>query len=260
MRIAWIVPAPLTAISGGYGYDRAIIAGLRAAGHAVEVIELDGRHPLADAPAEASAIAAWRGLADDAVVVIDGLALPAFAPRAALLAERRTIGLIHHPTALEAGLAESARAMLLAAERLLFSHLARAIVTSPATARLLQADFAVAPARIAVVVPGTDAAPRSAGSGGPGCHILTVGSLIPRKGHDVLLRALAMLGDLDWHLTIAGGPLDGAHGRQLAALAATLGIAARVRFAGTVVDGALAELWQRADIFALATHFEGYGM
>ena len=47
---------------------------------------------------------------------------------------------------------------------------------------------------------------------------------------------------------------------MLPALAAELGIAARVRFAGEVVDAALEALWQRADIFALATRFEGYGM
>ncbi len=48
MRIGWFVPAPFTAISGGYVYDRAIVAGLRDAGHDVDVHELAGRHPLPD--------------------------------------------------------------------------------------------------------------------------------------------------------------------------------------------------------------------
>src|SRR6185437_4364104 len=45
---------------------------------------------------------------------------------------------------------------------------------------------------------------RCPGSDGPGCHILSIGALVPRKGHDVLMRALVRLFDLDWHLTIVG--------------------------------------------------------
>ena len=83
---------------------------------------------------------------------------------------------------------------------------------------------------------------------------------MPRKGHDVLLRALARLLDLDWHLTIAGGARDAVHANSLRALAEELKIAQRVTFAGEVQGDALEALWQRADFFALATHYEGYGM
>ena len=46
----------------------------------------------------------------------------------------------------------------------------------------------------------------------------------------------------------------------LVALAAELGIARRVSFAGAVSDAALEALWRGADLFALASHWEGYGM
>jgi glycosyltransferase involved in cell wall biosynthesis len=135
------------------------------------------------------------------------------------------------------------------------------IATSAGTAEQLVAAFDVAPERIAVVVPGTDDAPRSAGSGGPGCHLLSVGALVPRKGHDLLLRALARLFDLDWRLTIVGTPArDPAHAHGLAALADELRIAKRVTFAGEIDDAALDALWRRTDVFALTTHWEGYGM
>jgi len=259
-RIALLVPGPFDTVSGGYGYDRAIVAGLRAAGHEVDVLELTGRHPLPDEAAAASARACWARVPAGAVPVIDGLGLPAFAPIAPDLAARGTVGLIHHPTALEPEFSGDDRETLRRLERLLFAELARIVVTSNATADRLVADFAVPRQKIAVVVPGTADAPRGPGSGGPTCAILSVGVITPRKGHDVLLRALAKLPDLDWHLTIAGGLRDIDYGASLRVLAGELGIAARATFAGEVVGEALEALWQRTDIFALATKFEGYGM
>lgn len=249
MKLALIVPAPFSAISGGYLYDRRMVDGLRALGHAVEVIELAGRHPLPDDVAEAAARAA---LGTDAVPVIDGLGLPAFAPDAV----RGAIGLIHHPTALETG--QDAEALRLR-ERALFPAMARLIATSRHTAERLIAEFGVSPDRVGVVEPGTEPAPRAVG-GGAQVHILSVGTLVPRKGHDVLLRALSRLTDLDWALTIVGEPRDPVHAHGLAALAVELGIAQRVTFAGGLDDAALEAAYARSDIFALATHWEGYGM
>jgi glycosyltransferase involved in cell wall biosynthesis len=111
------------------------------------------------------------------------------------------------------------------------------------------------------VVPGTDDATRSPASGRETCEILSVGALIPRKGHDILLRALARLFDLDWHLTIVGATgRDPVHATGLQALAEELGIARQVHFAGAISGADLEPLWQAADLFALASLFEGYGM
>ncbi len=258
--IALLVPGPFDTVSGGYAYDRRIVAGLRALGHEVRVVELAGRHPLPDAAAEASARAALAALPEDARIVVDGLGLPAFAPLADALEQRRAVALIHHPTALEKGLPEEDRAALKARERALLARMPRIVATSPLTARRLPEEFGADPWRIGVVEPGTDPAPRAAGSGGPGVAILSVGAITPRKGHDVLLRALAGLPDLDWRLTIAGGARDPVHAHGLSALAEALGIAQRVAFAGEIPQDALEALWQGADIFALATWWEGYGM
>jgi glycosyltransferase involved in cell wall biosynthesis len=259
MRAALLVPAPFDTVSGGYNYDRRIVAGLRAGGHEVTVVELAGRHPLPDAAAEASAAAALAALPEGVLPVVDGLGLPAFAPFAEELAARGAIGLIHHPTANEHGNPGTVREELRAIEAALFPRLARLVATSKLTARRLPEDFGADPARIGVVEPGTDPAPRSPGHA-EGCSILALGSLIPRKGHDVLMRALATLFDLDWTLTIAGAARDPVYGHGLAALADELGIAQRVTFAGEVDGAALDALWQRADAFALASHWEGYGM
>jgi len=256
MKIALLVPTPFATISGGYLYDRRLVEGLRALGHAVRVVELAGSHPNANDAAHAAAGAALAGLAPDEIAVVDGLGLPAFVPHIEALEACGAVGLIHHPVSLEPG---ADRAALEPIERALFAACARLIVTSPMTGTTL-ATFGADPARIAVVEPGTDPAPRATGSGGPGCRILTVGAIIPRKGHDVLLRALERLTDLEWSLRIAGALADKVHLHSLQALSEELGLTARVTFLGTLDPAALEAEYAGADIFALATLYEGYGM
>ena len=260
MRIAFIVPAPFDAVSGGYGYDRRLVAGLRALGHEVRVVEQAGRHPLPDDAALADARAILDGLAEDEVPVIDGLGLPAFSPLVEALERRRAVALIHHPTAIEPGVPDHDKAALKERERILFPRMARLVTTSRLTAARLPEEFGTDPARTGVVEPGTDPAPRATGSGEGPCAILSVGVISPRKGHDVLLRALGRLTDLEWHLTIAGGTRDAVHRHALDALVEELGLAHRVTFAGEVTGEALEALWARSDIFALASWWEGYGM
>ena len=90
--------------------------------------------------------------------------------------------------------------------------------------------------------------------------ILSVGIQHPRKGHDVLLRALARLPDLAWTAVIVGPAYDPEHAAALSALCAELGLESRVRFAGSVSVAERDALYSRASVFALATRYEGYGL
>ncbi len=271
MRIAFIVPTPFDVLTGGTLYDRAMAEQWRQAGHHVDIHVLAGQFPCPDAVALAEAGRVWRRLDGADVVVIDNIALAAFDCAEIDLTRHPIVVLDHHPTGLETGLDSAAAASLIEIETRLLPLARHVVVTSATTATTLSAQFGLPAAHMTVIEPGTAPASRSVGSGnsnggishpGPATvNILTIGSLIPRKGHDILLRALARLFDLDWRLTIAGGDrLDPLAAATIRALPAELGIAARVRFCGEMHGDPLAGLWREADLFALATRYEGYGM
>ncbi len=261
MKIELVVPEPPETPVGGSFYNERIIAGLREAGQEVAVVTLGKVRAQADEPARAAARATIEAATrDGSLLLIDGLSLPAFVGLGDALDAAGAFGLVHHPVSLADGVGEADRPAIRNAALRLLPRLHRVIVTSAIVAERLAAEFGVDSARIVTIIPGTDDAPRSAGSGGAGCAILSVGALIPRKGHDVLLRALARLFDLDWRLTIVGSATrDPAHAAELVALAAELGIAAQVRFAGALDAPALDALWRKTDLFALATHWEAHG-
>ncbi|HRU06184.1 MAG TPA: glycosyltransferase, partial [Candidatus Brocadiia bacterium] len=91
---------------------------------------------------------------------------------------------------------------------------------------------------------------RSAPSG-RGARILSVGRLVPKKGMDTLLRALAKAASsgVEAELNIVG---EGPELRRLRALASELGVAGRTRFAGGLAHEDVVREMDSADVFALA--------
>ena len=88
--------------------------------------------------------------------------------------------------------------------------------------------------------------------------IASVGNLIPIKGHELLLRAIATLKDRhpDVRCEIVGSGSEQDHLRRLAG---ELGIAGRIKFLGRRSRHEVAELLQRAMLFALPSRYEGLG-
>jgi len=137
----------------------------------------------------------------------------------------------------------------------------RVIATSAATARLLAADYGVPADRLMVVQPGTDRGAAQPRRSEDTVSLLAVGAVVPRKGYDVLVAALARLKTLSWRLVIAGDCArnpDAA--RRLEADIARFGLADRVTVLGAVSSERLAALYASADLFVLPSRFEGYGM
>ena len=84
---------------------------------------------------------------------------------------------------------------------------------------------------------------------------------MPRKGFDVLVAALAILADLPWRLTIVGDlTRDPNEAAKLRASISQHRLSDRIEMFGACIVRALAALYDEADLFVLASRFEGYGM
>ncbi len=257
-----VVPGPLDQRTGGYLYDARMVEGLRRRGWEVVVHALDGAFPDADHRARVALARTLAALPDDARVVVDGLALGGLPGPLRSHAHRlRIVGLVHHPLADETGIEPWLRDRLASTEREALAACTGVVVTSPFTAARLGA-YGVAPERVRTVCPGTEAA-EAAGGPAPGEPplLLCVASVTPRKGQDVLMRALGRLRHLPWRCVCAGSlARDPTFADRVREGAVAERIEERVDFVGELDADALAALYHRASLLVLPSHYEGYGM
>ncbi len=264
-----VVPGDPKQRTGGYLYDAHIVGQLRDLGWSVEVVGLEGRFPDADELATRAMQRALSGLPDGAAVVIDGLALGGL-PDAVAAHDRRLdiTALVHHPLADETGLDAGVRDRLLARETRSLQACRRVIVTSPFTARRLR-EMGLDQRTPHTVEPGVDMAETSETvaarlqgrePAGPE-RLLCVASLTPRKGQDVLVRALAQLADRDWRCILAGSiERDPRFAARVSGMIREADLADCIECIGECDQGALEAEYSRAGLCLLPSHYEGYGM
>ncbi|HEV8346467.1 MAG TPA: glycosyltransferase family 4 protein [Vicinamibacterales bacterium] len=259
---AWLlVPGSIDTRTGGSIYGRRMAAALRARGWTIEVAELDDGFPR---PAPAALHEAARVLAaipDGSIVLVDGLAFGAMPSEVEREASRlRFAAIVHLPLAAEAGLDAATAARLEASETRALATASLVFVTGKSTMAAVE-RYGVARDRIVLVEPGTDRAPLARGGGGSPLQVLSVATLNPGKGHDILIHALASLPQRDWRLTCAGS-LD-RHpptAERLRAMICGEGLQDHVTLTGELDDASLAAAYDDADLFVLATRHETYGM
>ncbi len=261
-RLTFAVPGDLATPTGGYAYDRRMIAELEHLGWHIDLVDLGEGFPSPSNETRSAAQARLSAVPAGRAIVIDGLAFGVLPEAASQLRSRNPlIALVHHPLAMESGLSAGQSDLLRASERAVLATTSQVIVTSAATARYLVADYAVPAERITVACPGTDPAPKAQGSRDGIVRLLSVGAVVPRKGFDVLIAALATLVDLSWHLAIVGDrSRDPGTAAQLDADIRRYNLGGQVAVYGAVSPERLAELYAGADLFVLASRFEGYGM
>jgi glycosyltransferase involved in cell wall biosynthesis len=258
--VFFAIPGDIDTPTGGYAYDRRVLSLLPAAGVAVRHLPLPGSFPFAPVPDLAIAGHALGQTPADAVILVDGLAYGALTDIVLKDLQRRFVALVHHPLALETGLPERRRRALVESERVALARAVSVVVTSPLTARILASDYDVPADSITVAVPGTDPAPRAAGSGEPP-SILAVGAVSPRKAYGVLVEAMAGLADRPWRLRILGAT-DRAteEAERVAAAIRDHGLGDRIALEGAQPDAVLQAAYAAADVFVMPSLFEGYGM
>jgi glycosyltransferase involved in cell wall biosynthesis len=261
-RFVFAVPGDLATPTGGYAYDRRMIAELTALGWSVEVADIGSDFPRPSASTVAAADARLMSIPRGIPVVVDGLAFGTLPELAVELHVRHPlVALVHHPLALETGLSPAEARNFQRRERAALAHTDHVVVTSPSTARLLARDYGVEPDDITVALPGNDPKVPGARTRDGTVALLAVGSLVRRKGYDVLVAALAGLKDLRWRLTIAGDRTrDPATAAALDSDIGIRGLGDRIDVLGAVPDARLDQLHADADLFVLASRFEGYGM
>src|SRR5260221_4805695 len=124
-----VVPGRLETLTGGYGYDRRIVAGLTERGWSVAVRELDESFPFPTVHARQQTARVLASIPEGATALVDGLALGALPEEAEREAGRlRFVALVHHPLALETGIDSADAAALESSERRALAAVRRVIV------------------------------------------------------------------------------------------------------------------------------------
>ncbi|MEO1491100.1 MAG: glycosyltransferase family 4 protein [Pseudomonadota bacterium] len=259
-RAAFAVPGALETPTGGYAYARRLLREAPGQGLDLGHVALPGSFPVPTPTHLGETEQILADLPAGQPLLIDGLAFGALPEALVGQITAPIVALCHHPLALEAGLSIDMARHLRRTETAALAMAARVITTSHATAGILSTDYGVAAERITVAPPGTDPAPRGPGSGKGRCQILAVGSLTRRKGHDRLIAALADLGALDWSLRIVGPESDPSVAAALRAQIKDAGLEDRIELAGALSLPALTAAYQSADLFVLASEYEGFGM
>jgi len=253
-ELVFVVPGRLDQLTGGYLFDGHIVRRLRARGRVVRVIELTGRRPRADT-------AVLAGVADGTETVVDGLVLANLGEAVAAQARRlRLIAFVHGPLAQESGLPPAEAKRAAQREAALLLRLRGVLCPSRKTAAAVE-SYGVSPDRIAIVPPGTVKPNRLRPRRGPVRALLCVANLLPRKGHGVLVEALARIRDLDWNLLCVGSlERDPPTARSVRRMISAAGLKRRITLAGEWPPQSVAYAYRAADAFVLPSFHEGYGM
>lgn len=262
MHCVFAIPGDLATPTGGYLYARKVLP-LLAERLRIELCPLGAGFPL-PSKADLARTAAALASADTpgTVFFIDGLAYGALPASMISSLNAPVVALAHHPIGLEEGLSPSEKAHLLKTEAEALTLARHIVVPSHATMREVMDLFGVPAEKITIAEPGILRGKRATGTpSGEPLHIVSVGSLTPRKGYDVLISALNEVRDLPWRMTIAGSPdLSPPTVALVRHKIADYGLGGRVRLVGQLQENALSELYSSGDLFALASLYEGYGI
>ncbi len=269
MRVGLVIYGNLNTLSGGYLYDRRLVAHLRARGDTVHIVSLPwrnyGRH-LGDNFSRKLR----RALATTAVDVWleDELNHPslAFLPRRKQ-GGAPIVSIVHHLRSDETR-PRWQNALYRAVERA-YLRRADAFVFNSRTTRTSVAQVLGSEPRGIVAYPGKNRLPAAISAAditrrvrqSPPLRILFVGNIIPRKRVHTLLHAFAALPADCVTLQLVGRTdADPRYFRRVQSLAARLRPDDRVKFSGQLPDADLARALRNSHLLAVPSGYEGFGI
>jgi glycosyl transferase family 1 len=253
----FVLPADVddvTLASGGNAYDRRMCAAL-----GLREVAVPGRWPTPDPDDRANLGRRLADLPNGSVALLDGL-VACGVPEVVLPHTRRLrlAILLHLQLADETGLPAERARELDGLERQTLHAATAVIATSEWAARRAVDHHDLDPRHVHVARPGTEPAPLATGTEG---RLLCLASITPRKGHDVLVEALAGVADLDWTCECVGSVRrDPEHVARVRDLIDRHGLADRMSLSGPLPDAELADLFGRTDLLVLASRGETFGM
>jgi glycosyltransferase involved in cell wall biosynthesis len=272
MRIACVVPGDLDTTSGGFRYDRRLVASLRDAGDDVTVHSVPWRrYPFGVVDAPWTPVRRVAAGAD--VVVVDELAHPTFC---SLDGDAGTpvVALVHHLRCDEGG-PEAPVARRL--EGRFLSRVDAVICTSSATERAVSDLVASAPTcrggGCDPLVPPTLVAPPTADQFDPDItpdgvddratrspfRVVFLGSVLPRKRPLALVDALAAL-EGEWRATLVGPQPRERYAERVRRRCRRRGVGDRVRLTGPLPTDEVADVLRRGHVLAVPSAHEGFGI
>jgi glycosyltransferase involved in cell wall biosynthesis len=242
--------------SGGNAYDRQVCLALAEIGWQVHVHAVPGSWPRPDAAAYAALSGVVQRIPDGALALLDGLVASTVPELLVPEANRlRLVALVHMP--LGQGAAGSGTRLREAA---VLSAAASVVTTSAWSRRTLLELYSLPGNRVHVAEPGVDPAPLSPGTTTGGA-LLCVAAVVPGKGHDVLLDALATMTELSWDCVCVGSiDRDPAFAERLRRRVLDDELDDRVRFTGPRSGEDLHRSYASADLLVLPSRAETYGM
>lgn len=271
MYIGLVIYGGLETVTGGYLYDRRLVEHFEAQGSEVEVLSMRRRRYLRNLADNVSfLLGEWLRAVEFDVLLQDELNHPSlFRLNERLRGEvdYPIVSVVHHLRSSEAHPGWQQR-FYRAVERRYLRSVDAFIFNSDATREAVE-RLAGEHKPSVVAYPAGDrlggglmpeAIAARAGEGGP-LRVVFLGTVIERKGLHTLLDALARLGEADWRLTVAGA-LDAEPGyvRRVLRQVEQAGLDARVTLAGQLEDGELVDLLSRADVLAIPSSHEGFGI
>lgn len=269
MHIGFVVYGDVTTRTGGFRYDRRLAAALRDQGNTVEFVELPWRRYLAGLLAGAAGrpvrrvVQAVGGSVD--ALLQDELAHPSLVGCTGRVRNRvdaPVVAVVHHLKSSEPNRTPVA-SIYRAVERRYLHGIDGAICTSGATRRAVRAlaspPCVVAPPAGDRFDPDIDDEVITHRAREEPLRLVHVGAVVPRKGVDILLEAVARVEGCE--LTVVGSlTTDRGYAARVTGQARRLDIADRVTFTGEISDDDLAAILRRSHALAMPSHHEGFGI